>query len=85
MFYNYCDHNIVKVDLGAVTFDIWVPRLLCTPQHFKHIKTPIFADLKMHLSTNSSKTEYGEANNVFHDFESFFDLQNFMHTMSINN
>lgn len=38
---------------GALTFDIWVPRLLCTPQHFKHIKTPIFADLQMKLQTDS--------------------------------
>jgi len=38
-------HNLRMV-VNGFTFDICVPRLLCTPQHFKHIKTPMLADLK---------------------------------------
>jgi hypothetical protein len=35
-----------EAQYNHITFDIWEPRLLCTPQHFKHTKTPILADLK---------------------------------------
>lgn len=40
-----------------------VPRLLCTPQHFKQMNTPIFADLQTHVSsthllTSATKTQH---------------------------
>ena len=45
--------NILNLmQLRVLTLEMCVPRLLCTPQHFKHIKTPIFADLKIQLSSD---------------------------------
>lgn len=36
-----------KIIQSRVTFEIPDPRFLCTAQHFKHMNTPILADLRI--------------------------------------
>lgn len=58
-----------KAPVHTTTFQAYKNSNICWPEN--------------EFITNSSTKEDDKQKNVFHDFESFFDLHKFMHTMSI--